>query len=173
MKQILLSIAIILMVASSKTSSAQTHSDVSLNISSVINGNLKATAVEASISEVNTRAMRDFNRSYKNASDTKWFKSEGGYFASFSSGGTNTKIVYNNKGQRSYSIVSYTESKLNSRIREQVKSTYFDAAIIGVHEFEFDNKTVHVIKMLDQHSKPLTVTVCDGQTKDITSNAKI
>jgi hypothetical protein len=76
------------------------------------------------------------------------------------------------KGQRTYSIISYPESKLNRQVRSRVKSVYFDATIIGVHQFEFDNKTIHVIKMLDQDSKPMTLAVTDEQIEDITTHDK-
>jgi len=116
--------------------------------------------------------MRDFSRSFKNAPETKWFKTDKGYFASFFESGKNTKIVYDNRGQRTYSIISYPESKLNRQVRSRVKSVYFDATIIGVHQFEFDNKTIHVIKMLDQDSKPMTLAVTDEQIEDITTHDK-
>jgi len=172
MKQIILSIAIFLMIASSKNSSAQSNNDVALNLTSLISSTLKGTAVEAKVTSVNVHAMRDFNRAYKNISDAKWYTTEKGYFVSFDADGKNTKIVYDSRGQRSYAIISYTEAQLDRNVRTQVKSVYFDAAIIGVHQFEFDNATVYVIKMLDQHSKPLTLKVTDVQIEDITTPVK-
>src|SRR5688500_13559247 len=172
MKQIILNTAIFLMIALSNNSSAQNGNDVPLNLNSLISATLIEKASEAKVTEVNVRAMRDFSRSFKNAPETKWFKTDKGYFASFSENGKNTKIVYDSRGNRSYTIISYPESKLDRSIRTQVKSTYLEATIIGVHQFEFDNKTIHVIKMLDQNSKPMTLTVSDGQIEDITSHAK-
>jgi hypothetical protein len=169
MKQILLTTAIFLMVASTKNSSAQSANDVTLNLSGIISS-LKLSAVEAKATEVNVRAMRNFNRTYKNAPEAKWFKSDKGYFASFSADGKNTKIIYDGKGRRNYTIISYPEAKLDREVRTQVKSVYFDATIIGVHQFEFDDKTIHVIKMLDQNSKPMTLKVYEGQLEDITSH---
>ena len=93
-------------------------------------------------------------------------------FASFASNGTHTKVVYDIKGHGKYAIISYTEAKLDRNIRTLVKSTYFDANIIGVHQFEFGNKTVYAIKMQDQQSNFLTLKVSDGQIEDITSHDK-
>ena len=89
MKKILLPIAIFLMIASSKNSSAQS-SNVALNLKSLISANLIEKTSEAKATEVNVRAMRDFNRSFKNAPEATWFKSEKGYFASFTADGKNT-----------------------------------------------------------------------------------
>jgi hypothetical protein len=167
MKQIILAAAIFLMSLSSNTSSAQSK-DVSL----ILPGIAAEKLSELKATGVNVRAMRDFNRSYKNALDVKWFKSDKGYFASFDENGTNTKIVYDREGRRCYAIISYPATKLDRRVRSLVMSTYFDATIIGVHQFEIDDKTVHVIKMLDQNSDPLTLKVIDGQIEDITSHVK-
>ena len=172
MKQIILSTAIFLMTVSSNNLSAQSSNDVALNLKSLISGDVIEKSAEAKATEVNVRAMRDFKRSYKNTPEVKWFKSDKGYFASFSADGANTKIVYDSKGNRVYAIISYPEAKLDRQVRTQVKRIYFDATIIGVHQFEFDDKTVHVIKMLDNHSTPMTLKVCDGQIEDITSHAK-
>jgi hypothetical protein len=175
MKQFLLSTAIFLMTASSNHSSAQSSNDIALNLAGLIaetSGNIKVKATEARATEVSIRAMRDFTRAFKNVPEVKWFKSESGEFASFVSNGTHTKVLYDKKGRRSYSLVSYTESKLDRNIRHLVKSSYYDATIIGVHQFEFDNKTVYAIKMLDQQSNPLTLKVCDGRIEDITSQNK-
>ena len=172
MKQILFSAAIFLMSLSSNSSSAQGTSDKSIIIPDVAAVEALTASNEAKATEVNVRAMRDFSRSYKNAPDAKWFKSDKGYFASFDENGTNTKIAYDSKGRRSYSIISYTASKLDRKIRSLVMSTYFESTIIGVHQFEFENKTVYVVKMQDPNSNPLTLKVCDEQIEDITSHAK-
>ena len=168
MKQIILAAAIFLMSLSSNTSSAQTIGDVSI----ILPGIAAEKIFEASATEVNARAVKDFSRSFKNAPGAKWFKSDKGYFASFDNNGTNTKIVYDSKGRRNYSIISYPESKLDRQIKSRVMSVYFDATIIGVHQFEFENKTIHVIKMLDQDSTPMTLAVTDEQIQDITTRTK-
>lgn len=175
MKRSIISIAMFLMIVSSKNSSAQSSGDIALNIPGLttsLSSEPDMKTHEARETEINVRAMRDFRRAYKNVPDVKWFNSESGPFASFNSNGTHTKIVYDNKGRRAYSINSYTESNLDRKVRTLVKSTYYDQDIIGVHQFEFDNKTVYVIKMLDQQSNPLTLKVCDGRIEDITTHVK-
>src|SRR5688572_25418655 len=132
MKKILLSIAMFLMIASSKYSIAQSRNDLALNLSGLITplSTSELRSTEARSTEVNVRAMRDFSRAYKNVPDVKWFNSETGQFASFSSNGTHTRVVYNVKGRRAYTIISYIEAKLDHRVRNLVKSKYYDAAII-------------------------------------------
>src|SRR5687768_1108419 len=146
MKQALLSITMFLMIASSKYSTAQSSNDIALNLPGLITvlpaSELRSS--EESSTKVNVRAMRDFSRTYKNVPDVKWFNSETGQFASFSSNGTHTKVVYDSKGHRAYAIISYRETNLDHGVRSLIKSKYFDASIIGVHQFEFHNSTVYV-----------------------------
>lgn len=172
MKHTVLSISMFLIIASSQYSVAQGTNDFALNLPALITAFSapEVTSAELTVSEVNDRAMRDFTRAYKNVADVKWFNSETGQFASFSTNGTNTKVVYNVKGRRAYTIISYIEAKMDHDIRDLVKSKYYDAAIIGVHQFEFDNnRTVYAIKMLDHKSKPMTLKVSDGKIEDITT----
>jgi len=172
MKQISLSIAIFLLTLLSNNSQAQGASDVSFNFSPSV---LKAaeTYFEAiNVTAVNIKAVRNFSKNHKEVSDAKWFSTDKGFTASFSTGGRNVKSVYDKKGNPQYEIISYTEQLLDAGIRHLVKSEYYDISIIGVHQFEFGNKTVYVVKMLDQNSAPVTLTVCDGQIKDITSLSK-
>ena len=175
MKKTIFAIAMFLMIASSKNSSAQNGGDIARNLPDLIAALTSESDMktrEARVTEVNLRAMRDFHRSYKNVPDVKWYNSEKGPFASFVSSGTHTKVVYDTKGRRAYAIISYIEAKLDNKVRALVKSIYYDAAIIGIHQFEFDHKTVYVIKMLNPQSTPLTLKVCDGQIEDITTRAK-
>jgi hypothetical protein len=173
MKQIILSAAIFLMSLPSNTSSAQGNTDVSLVLPGLATINaLAASHTAAKETDVNIRAIRDFSRTYKNAPDAKWFKSDKGFFVSFDEHGANTKIVYDSKGRRSYAIISYAASKLDRKVRSQVMSTYFESTIIGVHQFEFDNATVYVLKMMNQDSSPLTLKVTDDKIEDITSHDK-
>lgn len=170
MKQILSAAAIFLMSLSSTRSSAQNNPDVSLILSGITaTGAFSPNSIEANSTEVNVRAMRDFSRTYKSASQAKWYKSTTGYFATFNENGTNTKIIYDTRGRRLYTILSFPAAKLDRNVRSAVMSTYYESTIIGAHRFEFENKTVYVVKMLDGASHPFTLKVCDGRIEDITS----
>ena len=174
MKQAIFSIAMFLMIASSKHSIAQSITDVALSVPGLITAfsAVELRSTEVSSNEVNAKAIRDFSKTYKNVPDVKWFNAETGQFASFSSNGTHTRVVYNATGRRAYTIISYIEAKLDHGVRDLVKSKYYDAAIIGVHQFEFDNRTVYAIKILDHNSKPITLKVSDGKIEDITTYDK-
>lgn len=172
MNRTLLTFTLLMMMALSINVAAQTNQEVALNYRSSVSGSPADNIEETKVTGVHVKAMRNFNRLHKNTANARWSVTEKGSAVSFSSNGINTKIVYDSKGRSLYTIISYTESHLDEQIRELVKSKYFDNTIIGVHQFEFENKTVYAIKMLDQQSNPLTLKVWDGQIEDITSHEK-
>lgn len=170
MKHVIVSIAMFVLAFSSGNLQAQ---DVAMNylpisFSDVSGDDLKS----AYVAKVNIKAVRDFIRTYKDVTDAKWFITGDGFAAGFSSEGRNTKVVYDKKGRRQYQMTSYTESHLDAGIIKLVKSSYYDNIIIGVHQFEFDAKTVYLIKMLDQQSAPLSLILCDGRIKNIADPEK-
>lgn len=174
MKKLILPIAIMMLQFITSSTYAQPGSDVAFLNPTIIAGYLReaniAAMFETKVTKVNIKAARDFSRSFNDPADVKWYSSPDGFSASFDSEGVNTKVLYDKKGRRIYSIKSYTENKLDRKIRTRVRRNYFDDTIIGVHQFEFENnKTVYVIKMLGQNSQPKTLTLCDGLINDITT----
>ena len=196
MKKTFLAVAVLMMVSSANTSVAQNTTDVAFHDATPGNG-FKAPTVrtkkmksraekgygsifykfershkilnETKVTGVHMDAVRDFTRSYKNITDTKWFKTEGGYIANFGSNGIDTKIVYDNKGRWFYNLLNYTEANLAPQIRHLVKSKYYDHDIRVVHEYEFaNNNTVYVIIIQDQQSNISTLKVSADEIKDIT-----
>src|SRR6478672_9702175 len=97
MKQILSTLAVILMITLTKNADAQNQNDVAFNNSSnaadmLVQSPDKNTSETKStrekvtylkVTQVNIIAMRHFLRSYKNISDARWFKTEEGFIANF------------------------------------------------------------------------------------------
>ena len=200
MKQVFLVTAFLVMIASSKNSTGQSTNDVAFN-HSTSTGNFqtispdkkktKARVPKVDLKElksftlshkilseikethVNIKAVRHFMLSYKNTSDAKWFKTEGGYVANFVTKGTYTKIVYDEKGRWLYNLLEYTEANLAFEIRHMVKRRYYDDDILLVHQYEFDNnKTIYLIRIQDKQSNIKTLKICDEEIEDITQREK-
>lgn len=127
---------------------------------------------EVKVTTVNIKAVRDFIRSYKHIPDPKWFKTEGGYIASFPSKGIFRKIAYDEKGRWLYNLLEYTEAGLAFEIRDMVKSRYYDHDILVVHQYEFEGKTIYLIRMQDRKSNIVTLKVFNGDMEVITPHEK-
>jgi hypothetical protein len=173
MKYIVL-LAAILLATNSTNVSAQGDNETAMSLAHVKGVNSsenKLKSTECKATRVSIRAMRDFCKSHKDVTDARWFKTQRGEIATFRTNNSHTKIVYDKKGNRLYTMISYHESKLDHHVRHLVKSNYYDADIIGVHEFQFEKKTIYVIKLQDQQSDFLTLKVCDGQAEEISSRS--
>jgi hypothetical protein len=103
----------------------------------VIDSNVKVAVNKiASFDEINPRALSNFKKTYKDADDVKWHRYNNVITAEFVSNGINTRAYYNTKGIWTASIKAYQEEKLESKIRNEVKRTYYDYKIICIRELE-------------------------------------
>ena len=116
-----------------------------------------------SIAEINAKAVRNFSKDYKKATDVKWIKtSEGLYAAYFVNDDIQNLVCYNKKGNFECQLRYYQEEKLPREIRGLVKSAYYDFSIYLVTEVHRNGKIAYVIKMEDKTSWK-TVKVVDGE----------
>jgi len=103
------------------------------------------------ISRVHTRAMRDFLKRDKTASNVDWMIVETGFVAKYTDeNNSNCRTVYNNRGDFVYTIRQYYENKMPRDIRHIVKSVYYDYTITLVEEIEaLSTPVVYVVHMED------------------------
>ncbi len=122
-----------------------------------------STVTEDNLSTVNTRAMKDFKRSFKSGSDEKWYRSiEGGFLVRFVLNGIKNRADYDKKGNWIATTRYYTEKELPKDVRAQVKSVYYDFSISTVEEITFPEHLVYIIHMQDD-TKWMNVRICDGE----------
>jgi hypothetical protein len=119
--------------------------------------------VETPVTRVNIRAVRDFVGTHGNISDAKWFESAGGYVANYSPVGIDTRIVYGNNGKWFYSRLTFPESKMDVKLRKMVKSKYYDHDIIVVYQYDFESKTIYLVRIQDHQSNIETLKICDDE----------
>ena len=100
-------------------------------------------------SDVNSKAVRNFVKAFKDVSDEKWYKAEDGFISKFYLNDTRYQVAYGKKGNWLFTIRTYDEDKLPKPLRHIVKSSYYDYAILVVQEIEQprDNLTyiVHLV----------------------------
>ena len=123
--------------------------------------------VQMPITRVNIRAFREFSRSHKDVVAAEWFKTNVGFVATFAKDGKNARIAYDNSGRWFYNLYSYHEDKMSADLRHLVKSKYYDNDIAIVYQYDFEKKTVFVIRMVDNNSKIVTIQVCDQIIEEI------
>jgi hypothetical protein len=106
-------------------------------------------------------AIRNFVKTYENATAVKWSRLKNGRsVVHFFSDSIETKIFYNRKGNAAGMIRYYTEDKLPYEVRHLVKSTYYDFSIFLVVEVTVNKKTVYQVKIEDTTCSK-TISVID------------
>jgi hypothetical protein len=114
-------------------------------------------------SAINRKALKDFTKHYKNATNQTWYKlADGNSIARFTSGGVDTKVFYNARGQWLYDLFTYTEDKLPVEIRNMVKSTYFNFDIFLCQELKSQDGHVYLIKMQNEKTVK-TAKIIEGE----------
>jgi hypothetical protein len=113
--------------------------------------------------EISTKAIRNFNKEYKNVPGAKWFKSANGLFvAYFTSENIQSWVYYNKKGIYEFMIRYYNEEKLPPEVRTLIKTSYYDFSIYLVTEASRNGKIAYVVKIEDKTCWK-TIKVVDGE----------
>jgi len=108
------------------------------------------------------KAAREFWKRHGDDKDEKWYKFPGGYLAEFLDGDIGTKVVFDKKGNWTYTMRQYTEKELPRDIRALVKSTYYDFAITWVKEVTQFQSLVYVVH-IDGPEEWMDLIVRDGE----------
>lgn len=113
------------------------------------------------LNNISTRAMRDFNHTYKEAVDTRWFVLKDGYTATCTLNNIPASMVYDRRGNWVYTIEYQKERDMPSDVRRVVKSTYYDYSISQVEKINYrrmepiywvhlqDAQTLKIVKVTD------------------------
>jgi len=167
MKQLFSTFAILLMAVLVNSANAQHKSLASVSPEFKYD----ATGSATNAADVNTKALKDFDRSFKDVANEKWYTVPDGFFASFNDNGIETKVAYDKKGTWHSTVRTLDETQLPFAIRDVVKSTYYDSKILVAYEIKHNDGVVYIIKTED--SKTLeTLRVTDGGIEIIASNTK-
>ena len=112
--------------------------------------------------EVNVKAVRDFEKSFKQVQKVNWYKVKDGFMVYFYQEGNKKISGYDPKGNWIYNLVSYPEEKLPRQVWLQVKSVYSKSSITWVNEIQKSDKTIYVVHLEDKDSYK-NVRVCDDE----------
>ena len=127
----------------------------------------KAYLLDASaigVDKAAARATRDFWQRAGEQKEEQWYKSPRGYVAEYEAGPVKGRFVYNQKGDWSYSILTYGEKQLPEDVRQLVRSHYYDYGITWVKEVNEDDAVVYVVHLEDEATWK-EVAVQDGEIR--------
>ena len=162
MKKIHLFIAAISLIAMAAGSNVNAQTTKNISFLTDVKTMEKVVALSEPFGAINSRAMRDFKRSYPDVDDAQWYSFKDGFAAKFNDEGTEHMVTYNRIGDWQYTISNYDEKKLPESVRAIVKSTYYDYTISLVQEINMHTQTIYLIHMQDA-STWKTLKIADGE----------
>jgi hypothetical protein len=103
------------------------------------------------INKIHVKAMRDFLKRNKTATNADWMVVENGFVVKYTDkNNSHCRTVYNSRGEFAYTVRQYFESNMLRDVRALVKSQYYDYTITLVEEIEQPLKPlVYVVHMED------------------------
>lgn len=123
------------------------------------------------LNTVNIKAVRDFEKSFTNATDRHWYVLEDGFVVYFKLKDVEMKTFYDKKGGRILTLRFYGEEKLPFAVRDLVKRNYYDCNIYQVIEINKEDKIAYLVKMEDKYMLK-TVRVANDEYVEIESYRK-
>lgn len=100
-------------------------------------------------SEVNSKVVKGFYKSYGDQEATNWYRSSRGFSVSFENSGVKTLVYYTPGGLEESRTRFYFEKNLPAEVRHAVKSNFYDYAILYVTEVQKNDAVAYFIKMQD------------------------
>jgi len=101
---------------------------------------------------INVKALKDFKTRFVNSGDATWFTAKYGIVSYFTQDGYTNRIYYDKKGNWVYSLLTYTENKLDRGVRKAVRMNFYDEDITLVKELQTVSGLVYFITLEDKSS---------------------
>jgi hypothetical protein len=123
---------------------------------------LSANFSEVLANDVNIKAMRHFNKQFSSVTTEKWYRISDGIVASFTESETQTKVLYDLKGNWHCTLKTYNENQLPFDVRDMVKSKYYDYNILVAYEISYPKVITYILKIEDSKNIK-TLRVSNGE----------
>jgi hypothetical protein len=121
------------------------------------------TSTAKAATSVNSKALKNFARLYKDVANEKWYNVHDGQVAMFTANGVDNRVAYDKKGNWVNTIRTYGESNLPGDVRHAVKSNYYDYNINLVQEIETPyNPTTYLIQLIGK-TEIISLRMCEGE----------
>jgi hypothetical protein len=125
------------------------------------------------INKIHVRAMRDFLKRDKAATNADWMVVETGYVVKYTGkNNSRCRAVYNNRGEYAYTIRQYYENAMPRDVRSIVKSEYYDYTITLVEEIEARMKPLVYVVHLEDSTTLKNVRVSEREMEVIEEYSK-
>jgi len=116
---------------------------------------------------VSSKAVKNFNKTFKNVKDEKWYEMPDGYRANFTLDDTRCRLDYDKKGNWIHTIKYYDEKKLPLEVRRLVAGSYLDYSIRTVEEIEVPRNIKFYVVHLEGETNWINIKVSDNEITEL------
>ena len=117
----------------------------------------------ASSDVISPKAINNFHKTFKNASDEKWFELPDALRVKFTANQIQYVVYYDKKGNWLHTIRTFDVKELPADIRQQVKTAYFDYSIVCVKEISVLHNDKTYIVYLEGPSNFINLRIANGE----------
>ncbi len=112
-----------------------------------------------------------FATSFKDATNTRWYKANKSYLVRFITADMNNQALYSKRGYLIYHIAYGHENNLPKDIRKTIKSNYVDYNITHAINVKQDRRNIWVVNLEDDKSL-IIARVEDGELEEVSNLSK-
>jgi hypothetical protein len=114
-----------------------------------------------------SKAVRNFEKTFKNVTDEKWYEMPDGYRTNFTAKDVHCRLDYDKNGNWMHTIKYYDEKKLPLEVRRLVASSYLDYSIRSVEEIQVPRIAVFYVIHLEGETNWINVKVSDNEITEL------
>lgn len=126
-----------------------------------------ANAPTTEAKNVSSKAIKHFNKTFKNVADEKWYEMPDGYRANFTQKDIRCRLDYDKNGTWMHTIKYYDEKKLPVEVRRVVVSSYLDYSIRTVEEIEAPHDVKFYVIHLEGEKDWINIKVSDNEITEL------
>lgn len=119
------------------------------------------------LSDVSVRAVRTFQKMFKDAHNVSWSEVNGTYYSRFSDKGTDYRNFFTRNGGWIGGIQTYGENKLPRDVRAIIKPIYYDDVITLVDEVNLPNQQPVYVVHLEGENSIRNIAVQNGEMRTL------
>jgi hypothetical protein len=152
MKKLFLSYIRLIMAVLLITGSASAQRTISASLPGQTEATLttapgEAAKAEADIKDINVRAVKSFNKQYKDARNVKWSNADKTIMAYFENDGVQNRVIYLKNGRWLHTLLSYGPARLPESVRDIVESNFRNYNIGWITEVQGPENVIYFVNI--------------------------
>jgi hypothetical protein len=127
---------------------------------------LPQVTISSANSSVSQRVLKNFSKSYADATNVRWMELEKRYLVKFDENDMKHHALYMKGGYKIYQVGYGEEKDLPAKFQEMIKSNYEDYNVSRVFDVDQDNHQAWIVNLLSS-KKIVTAVIQDGELREI------